>query len=89
MFLILMMSSICSFSQDKKNAEPQPKWKINGKFAFIFNQSSFSNWSSGGENTVAGNFNVNYDFNYKKENINWDTRLITSYGLSHFGEKDE
>ena len=86
-FFIFMLTSFCVLSQKKKEVEPQPKWKINGKFAFIFNQSSFSNWASGGENTVAGNFNVNYDFNYKKKNINWDTRLITSYGLSHFSEK--
>ena len=84
-FFVLL--SINIFSQNKKKTVPQPKWKINGRFAFIFNQSSFSNWASGGENTVAGNFNVNYDFNYKKKNINWDTRLITSYGLSHLSEK--
>ena len=84
-FFVLL--SINIFSQKKKETVPQPKWKINGRFAFIFNQSSFSNWASGGENTVAGNFNVNYDFNYKKKNINWDTRLITSYGLSHLSEK--
>jgi hypothetical protein len=66
---------------------PQPKWKVNGRLAFIFNQSSFSNWASGGQNTVAGNINLNYDFNYKKENINWDTRIITGYGLSHISEK--
>lgn len=86
LFLLIAFSAN-TFSQQEKKATPQPKWKIKGKFAFIFNQSSFSNWASGGENTVAGNLNVNYDFNYKKENINWDTRLITSYGLSHLSEK--
>jgi hypothetical protein len=43
--------------------------------------------ASGGENTVAGNININYDFNYKKNNINWDTRIISSYGLSHISNK--
>ena len=85
---ILVLCCCATFSQEKKKkTPPQPKWKIKGKFAFIFNQSSFSNWVSGGENTVAGNINVNYDFNYKKKDINWDTRLITSYGLSHLSEK--
>jgi len=86
--IFFLLLSISSFSQKEKKAKPpQPKWKISGRFAFIFNQSSFSNWASGGENTVAGNVNVNYDFNYKKNNINWDTRLITGYGLSHLSEK--
>ena len=86
--IFFLLLSISSFSQKEKKAKPpQPKWKISGRFAFIFNQSSFSNWASGGENTVAVNVNVNYDFNYKKNNINWDTRLITGYGLSHLSEK--
>jgi hypothetical protein len=60
---------------------------VNGRLAFIFNQSSFSNWASGGQNTVAGNINVNCDFNYKKENINWDTRITIEYGISYVGEQ--
>ncbi|MEO9572219.1 MAG: DUF3078 domain-containing protein [Polaribacter sp.] len=73
--------------QEKKKKDSIPIWKIHGRFTFIFNQSSFSNWASGGENTVAGNFNINYDFNYKKDNVNWDSRIITGYGISHLSEK--
>ena len=86
-YFIFLLVSLSIFSQKNTKEEPQPKWKIQGKLGFIFNQSSFSNWASGGENTIAGNFNVNYDFNYKKNSINWDSRLITSYGLSHLSEK--
>ena len=75
------------FSQEKKVTDSIPRWKIHGRFAFVFNQSSFSNWVSGGENTIAGNFNVNYDFNYKKNNLNWDSRIITGYGLSYISDK--
>jgi hypothetical protein len=82
-----MLFFINTFSQKKRDTLPVPKWKIHGRFAFIFNQSSFSNWASGGENTVAGNISVNYDFNYKKNNINWDTRLISGYGLNHLSNK--
>jgi len=84
-FFVLISLSI--FAQEKKKAELQPKWKVKGRFGFLFNQSSFSNWASGGENTFAGNLNINYDFNYKKRNINWDTRLISGFGLSHLSEK--
>lgn len=87
LFLLFILFTIGIFSQKKKEDAPQPKWKIKGRFSFVFNQSSFSNWASGGENTIAGNFNVNYDFNYKKNKVNWDTRLITSYGISHISEK--
>ena len=84
--LFFIVFTTISSGQEKKK-DSIPKWKIHGRFAFIFNQSSFSNWSSGGENTIAGDININYDFNYKKENINWDSRLLTGYGLSHVNEK--
>ncbi|MEN8703038.1 MAG: DUF3078 domain-containing protein [Polaribacter sp.] len=88
LFFLLFFSFFTVVGQTKKkDTLPTPKWKIHGRFAFIFNQSSFSNWRTGGVNTIAGNLNVNYDFNYKKKNINWDSRLITSYGLSHLEEQ--
>ena len=83
-FLILL--TFAAYSQEKQqDTIPVPKWKIHGSIAFIFNQSSFSNWASGGENTVAGNININYDFNYKQDNINWDSKIISGYGLSYLG----
>ncbi|OAD45725.1 DUF3078 domain-containing protein [Polaribacter atrinae] len=88
LFLLLLIFSTSFFAQKKKkDTLPIPKWKINGKFGFIFNQSTFSNWSSGGDNTIAGDINVNYDFNYKKGNVNWDTRILTAYGSSHLNDK--
>lgn len=75
--------STVAFSQEKKDSIPEKNWKITGVFTFLFNQSSFTNWSSGGDNTIAGTFLINYDFNYKKGNWNWDNRIITSYGLSN------
>ena len=88
LLLLLVLFSTSFYAQKKKkDTLPIPNWKINGKFSFVFNQSSFSNWSSGGENTIAGNLTVDYNFNYKKDNVNWDTRMITGYGISHFSEK--
>lgn len=88
LLILLVLFSTFSYAQKKKkDTLPKPKWKIHGRFAFIFNQSSFTNWASGGQNTVAGNINVNYDFNYKKNNVNWDTRLITGYGLSYISNE--
>jgi hypothetical protein len=88
LLLPLLLSSLTFIGQEsKKDTIPEQQWKIHGRFNFIFNQSSFSNWSSGGENTVAGNININYDFNYKKKNINWDSRILTAYGSSYVSEK--
>jgi len=65
----------------KKN--PPKKWMVTGKYTFLFNQSSFANWSAGGNNTVAGNMTLGYDFNYKKKKWNWDNKIISAYGLSY------
>ena len=90
-FLFICFLSITSvtFSQEKKKDSIPviPKWKVNGNFTFLFNQSTFTNWKAGGDNTIAGNFGINYDFNYKNKGWNWDNRIITVYGLSNV--KDE
>lgn len=88
-FICILFISAITFSQEKKKDSVPviPKWKVNGQFTFLFNQSTFTNWKAGGDNTIAGNFGVNYDFNYKNGNWNWDNRIITVYGLSNV--KDE
>ena len=39
-------------------------WKMNGKGIFLVNQSSFSNWTSGGQSSVSGTIKANYNLNY-------------------------
>jgi len=61
---------------------PKDGWTKTGKITFLFNQSAFSNWLSGGENTVAVNLGLNYDFNYVKGNFTWDNKVMGSYGFT-------
>lgn len=78
------LDSIKAKEKNEKNKIIKP-WSVEGRFTFIFNQSSFTNWASGGDNTVAGNVVINYDFDYVKGNWKWDNKIITSYGASHVG----
>lgn len=83
LFLILFISVAgIMYSQQKKDSIPK-KWTVLGKSTFLFNQSSFSNWTAGGNNTIAGNVSLNYDFNYKNGNWNWDNKVISAYGISY------
>lgn len=68
----------------KLDAKP---WSGEGRFTFLFNQSSYSNWISGGENAIAANVLINYDFNYKKYNWKWDNKIITSFGSSYINNQ--
>lgn len=56
-------------------------WHKKGNLILLFNQSNFNNWLAGGENNLSGNIGVNYDFNFKKNDITWDNKVIASYGL--------
>lgn len=56
-------------------------WTTKGNISFLFNQSAFNNWVAGGENNIAGNLGVNYDFNYKKDDWSWDNKIIAAYGI--------
>lgn len=58
-------------------------WKRSGNVTFLFNQSAFNNdWRAGGTSNMAGNFGLNYDFNYKAERTIWDNKWIVAYGLN-------
>jgi len=80
--LLIFYSITASLSQTSTDSIPK-SWNDNGKFTFLFNQSSFSNWVAGGSNTIAGNIMLTYNFNYKKNNWNWDNEINSSYGLSY------
>lgn len=95
--LTMVMALNFAFAQDaekenlKKNEEAASKktdeipngWKKAGNITFLFNQSAFNNdWLGGGKSNVAGNFGLNYDFNYKKDKIVWDNKFILAYGLT-------
>jgi hypothetical protein len=70
------------FSQEQESPDPEPSWTTKGKASFMFNQSAFSNWVARGENTIAGNASVNYNFDYAKGNYTWKNNITTSYGLT-------
>lgn len=69
--------------QKKEKEEFIKEWTVDGRFTFLFNQASFTNWTAGGENNVAGNIGVNYDFNFRNKKIKWDNKIIAVYGSSH------
>jgi len=77
---IFLSLSLGLFAQEQE--EEKLGWSTEGKFTFLINQSAFSNWIAGGENSVAGNANLNYSFNYKSDTWSWENRLQASYGLT-------
>jgi hypothetical protein len=76
--LALLFISNPLFSQD----EIESKWKNSGNAVFLVNQSSFSNWTSGGQSSISGTLKIDYNFNYADNGWDWDTKLISNFGLN-------
>ena len=67
------------FSQSNDIPE---KWKNSGNALFLVNQSSFSNWTSGGQSSISGTLKIDYNFDYSDNGWDWDTKVISNFGLN-------
>ena len=76
-FLLLAISNLI-FSQ----IENSDDWTKGGEATLLFNQTSFSEWGSGGENSISLCFPADYDLNYEKNGWKWDTKFLGDFGLT-------
>ncbi len=60
-------------------------WTTNGQISLNFSQVSLSNWVGGGNSSVSGIGNFDYNAVYRKGRIEWDNTLKTGYGLMKEG----
>lgn len=86
LYTFLLLSFI-GFSQDEAE-EGEEGWNKSGKITLLINQSAFLNWQPGGDNSFAGNLNLNYDLNYQKGDWTWDNKILASYGLTNNKQAD-
>lgn len=71
------------------HAQQDTVWRRGGLVSLNFSQVSLTNWSAGGQNSIAGNAIVNYFANYKKGKNVWDNNLDLGYGLIMQGKKGD
>lgn len=71
----------CTLLSISMSAQDSP-WNHNGLTGINFSQTSFTNWSEGGENQVATNAYFNGSLNYKKDKVSWTNDLSANYGLN-------
>ena len=83
-FLFLILNV---FSQEKvvDSSNVKNNWSKSGNFTFLGNQSSYSYWTAGGQTSISGTIKIDYDFNFENNGWNWDTKVITAYGLNSIG----
>lgn len=57
-------------------------WTFVNKPGILLTQTSFINWTKGGNNSVAGIASFNGDYNYKNGRLLWTNAINLKYGIS-------
>ena len=73
-------------SYSTKSAEQG--WKFSGLTGITFGQTSLTNWSAGGDNTITGNIVLNLSANYLNEKWFWDNNFSAEYGMIYSSADD-
>jgi hypothetical protein len=87
-FTALLFCSILISQENIDTLKVKTNWKTNGNAIFLINQSSFSNWTSGGQSSVSGTLKINYNLNYFDNGWAWDTKILSAFGLNKISGSD-
>lgn len=77
LFVVLIAFTVVS----AQNADTASKWKRSGLLSLTFNQSSFSNWTAGGENSYAFTAVGKYFADYTSGNFSINNSINLKYGI--------
>ncbi len=81
-FILLILASILSSG----NLFAQGGWDTKGDVALNASQTSFTNWATGGDNSITGNSFLNYSANFKRYKMTWDNSINLGIGYMKQGE---
>ncbi len=79
---IFVILTLGVFAQDDKDKMEDGKWYLKGVTGLNASQTSLSNWSAGGESSVAGTLYLNGSLNRKSGNWLWANALALEYGMT-------
>lgn len=86
--LIIFLIDAPTFSQEEGKKEPEYGWKKEVVGGINLTQTSFDNWSKGGENTFAWQVNLNFNFTNDQEKTNWANSGKLAYGQTKIGDAE-
>ena len=82
-FSLVFFFALISINAQETATDTTKFWTKKGNISLLFNQSAYNKqWLGGGTSNVAGNFGLNYDFKYKKDDLVWEHKFILAYGLT-------
>jgi len=80
--VLLLSLSFCVSQLMAFTSGSDTSWKSKYEASLGFSQTSFSNWSAGGDNAVSINGMLNIYKNYAKEKVSWTNYLGLAYGTN-------
>ena len=80
-------TAIAQTAQDATSVPTDTLWRTSASLGLTFNQVALTNWSAGGQNSLAWNATFDFQANYAKDNWKWDNLAHLGYGLSKIGEE--
>lgn len=86
--LLLFLITGILFAQDDKDKKPEYGWKNEAIGILNFSQTSFDNWTRGGENSWLVQLDVNGKFAKDMEGYNWTSSGKIAYGMTQIGSDD-
>ena len=84
-FFLFLILNVLSQEKAIDSTNIKNNWNKSGNFTFLGNLSSYSYWTAGGQTSISGTIKIDYDFNFENNGWNWDTKVITAYGLNSIG----
>ncbi len=87
LILFLLLNSTV-FAQEKPSEEPKYGWQKSLVSGINLTQTSFDNWTQGGENSFAWQINLHSKFVNDQEKYNWANSGKLSYGSTKTGNQD-
>ena len=88
LFTFALFLPVMLTAQENAQKDSTLGWHFFNTGTLSFTQSSFTNWATGGENSLAMNGMVLSGFNYKSNEYIWDNGLLMAYGMQKQGDKE-
>ena len=83
--ILLITAITMSMAAIAQTKDTTSHWKKGGVGTLNFGQSSFTNWASGGENSLSVGALLSLYSNYKNGKTSWDNTLDLAYGMLQTG----
>lgn len=87
-FFVFFLAPLFLFAKSDSLRVPDSlrHWHRGGMVGLNFTQASFTNWASGGENSVSAQALLGLFVNYKKDSTSWDNSVDFAYGILQQGK---